>query len=405
MEIDAIHKDEEAAGFYDHEAVWRISEQNAEKATLERNKFSVNYSNSIASTLFNISNWKAIQAADQKSAWLSGLVPYTWKEQAFEGYTQYVFDGGPKTVSEHSMDAAKVKSLQSLQSQYFSWGLQTETFTTNVAISENRQIGVQAKASWHSKDADFQRRRTLVARKFQDLKSKAAGDVDGALNYGKRLPTLKKRFELDVRDAYARLTVVEIGLREVFGYTDTLPSDPSDLAFFDNCLIWARKATQWLIRFSRRDQNTVISVSVKDSVTQSVWQDFLNGVEIELPIDEQRLVGMRHVRMRGLGAIADEENWAGATWAISATCPRTALVRTLDNNAHSIDQAGVPPVIIGRAMPRMASRDSDIVGVSSLHNSSPIGTWVLKLSGRVPRAAATLNDCILEMHIAFRHGA
>ena len=56
------------------------------------------------------------------------------------------------------------------------------------------------------------------------------------------------------------------GLVKVYGYTTPLPGDPTDLEYFDDCVLWTRQAIDWLVRFSRREQFMILPVSVRNVV-------------------------------------------------------------------------------------------------------------------------------------------
>jgi hypothetical protein len=279
------------------------------------------------------------------------------------------------------------------------------------ALARSRTLlkGLGAKTAWENKNRGFARRRTKVARQCQDIKAKAVTDPEGLLNFGKRLDALKQSFQQDFRDALARLRVVRQGLGDIYGYEEPFPENEQSIDYFDDCLLWTRKAIQWLIRFARQEQSFVLPISIRDTVGDSNWQQGLKtgSWQAYLPDTYFDALSMVHVRLRGIGAVVksrsrDDER----LWQIEVRVPDQSQIKHLPlGETRPLDQSAIPPCILGRVTGRESRRDPDVVGSSALHNASPINAWTVKVLASVPYSEiyVDLEDIVLDLHLSFRY--
>jgi hypothetical protein len=261
------------------------------------------------------------------------------------------------------------------------------------------------------------RERTRIARKYEDMKIRAASLADGALNYAKRLPGLNDRFDLDFENAVQRITVIARGLVEVYGYADPLPIPDGTINYFDACVLWTRRAINFLIAFSRRDQGVSFPISLRALVGDNQWSAGAAVRTWVFNIPPQMFPSMTHVRIRGISAVVVRRTdvkmkrcrgEAKRLWQLTVTPPLRGMSIHLDRSAVVVDQKLVPSSLLARVQTRNARRDPDVVGMSSMHNASPIGEqWKVEVIGSMPSSAAAdflceIGDIQLDFNIVFR---
>jgi hypothetical protein len=165
------------------------------------------------------------------------------------------------------------------------------------------------------------------------------------------------------------------GLRDLYGYTVELPKTEDTVDYFDDCLLWSRQAIEWLIKFSRRDQNVILPISVRKLVGENDWEKQVASKQIKFKLPrESYFDNMSHVRLRGLGAVALDDD-PDRLWQISAEVPRIGTVFHNNGTETHPDQSLLPACRLARVTRRSTARDSDVVGAAVLHNASPVGTW------------------------------
>lgn len=403
-DLDKIHRDEEESGIYDVERKQSLADLKAEK-TIEQTQ------NTLAgrveaelvygsSSIVEIN--KALKA-EQFGAWLQGVVPYYWKGQRFGGYIEYNIDGVVHTVADHLLRSTGIQGLNQYSRLRETVRMQMLAYLFQKLVSKERLEGYSAKQVWEEANAKFKRRRTKVARKYQDLKAKASTDEDGILNYSKRLNPLKKRFQNDFRDALARLKNAQKGLKLIYDYGEPLPIGESRIEYFDDCLIWTRKAIQWLVRFSGKDQGTIYPVSVRNTIGKENWKNSMDLRLFEFDLSNEFLNRLKNVRLRGISAFysTDKEKF-NRIIQLEVKAPSEAVVRVTDSSNGLIDQSHLPPVILGRVASRNFTREPDLIGVTSLHNASPIGKWEIRVLGPQQLELDKIEDLQIDLHLAYR---
>jgi hypothetical protein len=405
IETDVIHQEEEAGGVYDVPAIQSQQQYGAESLNEAYQKYNKHLAENVLNSEFSNAKWNEIYNAARRAAWLTGLVPYTWKDQTFTGYVQHTYGAVTDTVAHLAMSAAESQASQNLTTQYYNWLLQKEVFDTLAEVSSRLAAGLKARADWDQKNAGFMRRRTLVARKYQDIKAKAAAAADGFLNYTKRLPSLRDRFQQDFRDAVARMRTIAEGLRLVYDYNDPIPTNENDISYFDDALLWIRRAIQFLIRFGRQDQSFVVPVSLKRQLREGKFEDAFKAGAWDVNITEDLFKGMAHLRLRGVSIVVREGHNDERIWRIGVRVPKNGMVRHLSDATVMLDQSRVPECQLGRVTRRTAAREPDIAGISSLHNCSPIGQWHVRVIDALPswKHWSELEDIELDLHVAFRN--
>ena len=403
-ELDAIHAEEEANGVYDVPAAVSASEQNATAINHKQRTWLSGLIQKGLEEDFSEDQKKKLLHVETWTAYLSGRAPYkpdTAGQWTTYDYIDYKINGQKQSVSGHLWDFSITKWNHSIATTVRNIALNRAIHESDALVAEGRLPGLVAAAKWDALNAGFMRRRTLIARKFQDIKARLVTEPDGALNFGKRLESLRNRFQRDFRDALARLMAAEQGFFHLYGRADPLPKDVDSIDYFDKCLLWTRTSIQWLVRFARREQAIVMPISIRMLVGDEAWaQGKKNGgwqVNLAKTIDQD----LAHVRLRGLTVIAISA--ADALWRVRISVPKKATVKHLSGAIVPIDQSDLPPASTGRATRRDAIRAPDVIGVLALRNASPMGLWEVAVEGSLPAVSRdALDDLQLDLELVFR---
>ena len=273
---------------------------------------------------------------------------------------------------------------------------ETESFAkANVERSEGISKAADLKAAFDEHEAGFQAEKRQIARDIQAARLLGSWMEDGALNYSERMKPIEDRFRNDFVQALARLSVAELGMKQIYGYQESLPtvSAAARYKLFDDCLIWVRKAIHFVTEFNRQEQVFFAPISVRRTIGEKSWlagkgqsvPSWLVGISDVAGPGGGSLFGTlnvgrqaRHVRLRGAAVYV--ESTKGGTWRVSAQPPRSSFVIWRgDNVRRTVDQGDVPALLAMKARNRSTSFQTDILGSSQLHNVAPFGDWDLKI--------------------------
>lgn len=402
-ELDIIHQEEEAEGFYELPFQQSSADYDAENASKKEHNQLVNYVNEVIDKRFKRPLIEEQAGYAARLGWLSGLVSAAFEGQTLEEWVKYTWDGVADTVANHALSAAHAQSEFSLQMERAGLVIQSNVYAIVKDIAEKRLQGLESKKDWDYVDRNFRRRRTQTSRKYQDLKARAASDPDGVLNYPKRMVAIEQRFLHDFREALARLKAIQPGLKNLYGYSEPFP-EPNPITQFDDYLLWTRKAINFLIRFSRVDQNYVLPISLKAMIPEVQWLAGLKTGTWEFEVPEKIFSDQRHVRLRGINAFVVESEASAGVWQLTVRAPLQGLCRHLSNDLFELDQTQVPPCPLGRVSNREHNRDADVVGISALHNASPIGIWKVAVNPYSTSGVSIeeLRDIQIDLHLSVR---
>lgn len=402
--LDQIHLDEQKAGIYETPYNVSLAQYEAERhyqASLKAVQQSL--STTFETTLDN-NTVNEVRNAMLCNAWLSGLPSFYQGTGQFT-YLTPSFNNVKKQVDKHYLDNAKLITKYNLALQRTDYELNKLSNEANLSLSEKRLFGLKKQADWEREKVRFQQRRTVVARDLQDFKAKAALDADGALNYAKRIIPLKQRFARDFRDALARIQVVEKGLKKLYGYDFPYPKDETAIDYYDQCLMWTRHVIQWVLKFSRNEQNTVIPISLKQIIAPAQFNEMIKSGEIKFDLIENHFPGMCNIRLRGLSLHSKEHRDSeNRLWKIIITPPKESrILHFLTGKSAELSQAFVEPCFFGRVFERHLNKAPDIIGITSLYNVSPLGKWKINVLGAIPsQNSEKLEDIIIDFQLAFR---
>jgi len=415
-ELDKIHIEETAKGFYTVNSIESNATKDAEVFMVGGNRAAANYIDWLLSTKYNDTELNTQSGAYQLMAWLAHLAAYQYP---FMGnLLQNSWNGQPNTSPEFMKNAAFATCWHTFAGQSTNLLAQKTSYSSSANFSEHKGVGYGARADWEEVDVNFRRRRTTVARLVADLKGRAFTEPGGALNFTQQMGPIKARFERDYRDALARVFVASQGLRDIYGYDVALPSSVEDIrkaaansdTVFDDCALWVRDAVAWLTRFSYLDQNYTLPVSVRRSVGKDAWKSGLRNGYWTMPVLESLFPNQVHVRLRGVSAFvvfdrstADVQR-DSSIWSVSLRAPPKGVLHHLDGSTINIDQSYVPPARLARVCLRNLVNEPDITGVVAMHNISPIGDWQVAISKRSIDGIGLdrITDMHVDLHLAVR---
>lgn len=416
--LDEIHEREIEAGIYTSVAKTSQAELDATKAAATHNQNAIGNLQSQLSTFYSSSAIDLAVKVARNQAFASVVPNYKWEIPENKGFDHVqlpLWDGTAANKEDYLVKAADFQTQHNMQSARNSITAQSESIAAAADADRLRDPGLKAKADWDTSDAGFRYERTKVSRDLQIAKVKAATDPGGVLNYGERMKPVNERAVLDFRESLAKLAAAAKGLRLLYGYTEELP-EPKGITFFDDLLLWVRRAISWLVRFRQLEQSYVLPVSVRPLTKD--WNQACQTGNFTFDISESFLPNMRHVRLRGLSVltIVDKaDDHPASLFQAVVTAPRTSYCTYLSPNDGKPDDVGpdkhgdleqkfVPPCRLGRVTSRGNIREPDVVGSSALYNASPIGSWQLSMStiSSTGMKLQSLNDIQLDLHLAFR---
>lgn len=406
FDLDDIHIEEERLGYYEHQASKAESEYRADARTVMLEKGIFGTIKDHKETYYNEERIKEQEFNEGNAGYISGKAAYTFDGKS-PTYRFYQVKNASKDVASHFKDFAVNRTRYQLEVQKGALSIQEKAHLAEAALASTRLTGSRDVSNWKQHEKEFNKRRTIVSRKYQDIKSRMVSEANGALNLTGYIEASRKRFQQDFRHGYARMIRAQQGLREIYLKDTDIPMPEGSPDVFDQCLIWVREQIQWLIRFTTKDQSMVLPISVRKLAGEEGWGKIKTGGigDFELPYDEY-LSGMSHIRLQGFSASITESHEEMVLRRLTIRPPTIgrAIDRTGRDSKHEIDQSAVPNITAARVTKRNLYRGADLLGASAAHNLSPIGIWKIRIDsdtiGDVDRES--VEDIVLDIHISFR---
>ena len=331
------------------------------------------------------------------AAWLAA---YPLKQDGLNGQdATYGWNGVVKTKPLHLQDASNLESVEEVNNFLLDTFSQFKTLRGTSDASDSRSSSYSEQAKWSFSDIDFRRRRTQVSRDGAEEKVRQTSMPGGALNYGEKINTLEDRINYDYRETIARLSAVNQGLALLYGYEDPFP----DHKKFDSVVLWVRRALNWIIRFTRNEQNYILPLSLRQLKDRRLATDTNHKTAWKFAVSEDMFPNQRHVRLRGVGGAVRGTAIRGL-WQATLRVPAQSSCHHLSGQTKVLDQRSVPPVYLGRIAERTPVRDPDVAGINALYNASPFGEWNLALHEKSTDGMEidAADDIQIELHLAVR---
>lgn len=283
-------------------------------------------------------------------------------------------------VANADQDLTKAQATEDLTKQAHSANASSQQVAGEIAGAQAMQVGLQKQADWAQKNAAYLRQRADTARQTLQMKVAMAA-MTALLDFHAQMNSAQTMYLQGVWDAYLRLQAITIGLARYYNYpspdNDPLPEFSDDPASFDLILAWSRRAARWLAAFTRRTNNYVYTVSVKQ-ITGDQWDPGKAHAswQFELPLGAFA-ADERHIRVRGVTAWADNDR--GKIWQVILTPPATTKVQYESGRISDSFQQASPACRVGRVVSRGKVVVPEISGLTALYNTSPVGTWTADL--------------------------
>ncbi|WP_354129883.1 hypothetical protein [Bradyrhizobium sp. RT3b] len=404
--LDAIHKEEELAGVYEQPFKISSSSRKAEDSNNRGFKKAFEESNDLYGYLQD-QRPKVINSAT-RYAYMQHMWSVMFVGQQFLEYKSYEHDYpgdaiGSKSVQDHSEYAAKIQYSYNQDVTLRNARAQVSLASSQCDTSDERLQGLLMQEEWDKKNVDFQRRRTVVAREHQDLKLWATTAPEGPLNSYKRLAALKTLFNSDFRDAIARLNVACSGLNAIYGLNRSLPVNTGSESYFEEVLVFTRDCIQHQLRFSQRDQQAVIPISLRTLIGNDRFIAGVKARSIDFSLPSSFFERMAHVRIRGVSAYFVGKREPSNLLKFDLKAPIRGEFYHMDGTLAIEPQSHLPHVKLTRISKRDYVREPDIYAVSALRNASPIGGWSLRnLANCLNSSEPDVDDIIIDLHLAFR---
>lgn len=331
------------------------------------------------------------------ASWLSG---YPLKTDGLKGdNATYTYGNVTKIKPDHLYDAAKDESSEEVDNFLFNTYSQWDSLRGTMLSSRYRHRSLDAQKDWDSKDIDFRRERTKVVRDIAEEKVRQASIPGGTLNYKEKIEAINSRIDYDYREAIARLKVVQEGLAKLHGYDDPLPS----FVEFDAIVLWVRRALNFVIRFTRVEQNYILPISLHQLKERRLATETNHKTEWTFKLEENHFPHQSHIRLRGVGLAVIGSNLRGI-WQAVLRAPIESFCRFSNGAKSELSQSDVPPVFLGKVAERTAFRDPDVAGINALFNASPLNDWTLTVSERSTEGMkiSDVDDIQIELHLAIR---
>lgn len=242
-------------------------------------------------------------------------------------------------------------------------------------------------AELHESDA-FKDRFDAEKVKLVDLKEASKDVLDFEVRARRLLPLIER----DRNDAFVRLKRASEGLKHVYGDAyeawlnelklSDLPVNASDL---NELVVWNRNAISFLNAFLQNEQGFTLSISLKDSLISTTWEDWRQSDYKRTPfkIEQSILDSYRYVRLRGISAvlirrqsavpILIEEKQELYPWRLTIIPP----LRQYAQSGHGLESLKFRQiskgcrVTLGRVETQNSLRMPDLVGMMTLYNLSP----------------------------------
>ena len=227
-DLDAIHADETAHGYYALAPIASQTDSYAQALMLER------------TTLGSV----------------GAIGLYTPPDGAMtaQGVQKLQTD---TDVANDQLSAGERQALNNLAMRSYAVANATLSNQYHLAIAQKavtaaRKAEAEFKDNYDRCDVEFRRRRTESARRMNVLKTVGFTQEGGSYNYRERMEPIAARFAADFKDAISRMRVINLGMQKIYDYSMTIPQSSSTP--FDSALLSLRNAMEWLVRFALRSK-------------------------------------------------------------------------------------------------------------------------------------------------------
>jgi hypothetical protein len=398
--LDAISLGEEQDGRFDVDHFVAEGQQNANQA---KHQAAIDQKAEVDALV-------EILSGDKKSASVQRAVitEYIRAMYSTEFDKQVKYPNGGFTTADKIANAdqtlTQAQATEELDKEGHTAAASSKQLAGDIAGLEAVQNGVQKQAEWAGKNAGYLRQRADAARQTLRMKIALAATT-ALLDFEKQMDSARNMYLEGVWDAYVRLQAVNTGISRYYNYAspnkDPLPEFTDDPASFDAILAWTRRVARWLAAFTRRSNNYVYTISVKQR-TGDAWQRGANEASWKFDLPSTAFDAKeRHVRIRGVTAWA--ENDKGKVWQVILKPPANTQVYYESGAKSPIFEQDAPSCRVSKVVSRGKVVIPEVSGLTALYNASPIGTWTIdaRLATSPQEIPRTLPDDIeLDLYLS-----
>lgn len=411
FKLDAIHDDEIKAGYYVVPYFEALADYNDNIIHQMAASNQAGAQQSLLNTFYSDGNIVSVMQAAASLAWLSYLPTRITNNMGNQTkYTAMEMINQPSEAIAYNL-TTRTFALNA-QAQKAQLQQQLTMYQANAAAGTSKTFAAYNKLQFEQQNMDFKRRRAETARDQLFDKMNALTTSGGALNYPEQMNQIMKRFNRDFRDAVAEIYVCSIGLTTIFGCPVALPQSLVDAyaqkqldgsAVLDDAIVWTRNASSWLGRFSRVDQQYVMSLSLKQVLGANTFKMGLSSGNWTFDLADATFPNQYHVRLQGVSVFLDFSDKFKDTFQVNVSVPKDTHYSHKDAVVPA-SQAKISPVNIARVSTRSNMFLSDVLGTQSLHNVSPIGQWKVSLQRNfLPgQDLSMISDFQIDLHLTVR---
>jgi len=300
--------------------------------------------------------------------------------------------------SEEKGAIQDVVNMGSLEANQFNLSVQKELDLIQLrSIESSSKVATRLKKyfldklQWEQKNMQFKIEQDQITRKMAAYRLNAFVERDGILNYSKRLAPLQTRFNNDFKEAYLRLQAAAYGIAPIFGFNEPLPVyDSTNPQFFDDCVVWNRKAINHIVRIGQRQHSFCLPVSVRELYSSEALyeQACHSGTwKVQIPLamlEEKFLVRLTGVSLSLVGldtSYTEPYNLEGCFSAIVQP-PSTGRYKQYDGSFTELDLKDyLTPAAItfGKVYSTHHPIQTEVAGATTHINISPVGEWTIRL--------------------------
>ena len=406
---DAIHQDEIKAGIYTLPYKRSVSEVNA----LNAHKEGLQYVSSVIKSALDKNFTLDAMNKYSGNTQLLALLPYYPSHETpyLKKAVNLTWNYTPNNFAEHAKKAAFDQSFYHMHNKKYALYTQKYMHDMDRDVVKQRYEGSNEQMEWARKEIEFRRRRAQAAREVGDLKIRLATEPGGAFNYVEQMDKIRLQYERDIREALARIKAANEGLKLIYGYNEALPEaitlqlnlvnenkkgQQTACSVLEDSFVWVGDALAWLSNNSMVDQAYTMSISIRQTVGDKKWYEGRRSGQWKFEIPESFFPDQKYVRLRGISVYVSGIRAKGV-WMGRIDLPKRSFCHHSSGRVADLDQASIPPILIGRISKRNREFQRGIAGASIIHNASPFGEWRVSLNEK--STAGNVLDSVEEIEL------
>lgn len=268
--------------------------------------------------------------------------------------------------------------------------IQLRSIQSNTAAATSQKRYYSDKLGFEEKNLTLKLERDHTIRMTYVYKLNSLFQENGILNYLKRLIPLRERFENDFIQAYSRLQSAAIGVQTIYQFLDPLPMPTSNgVPFFDNCIVWARKAINHINQISQNQVRDEITISIRSLLTKDSFAKGMEDGHWELELNSTFFKNKYQIRILGvsLSLVGLHKNYfepynLDGCFKAELKLPVRAIYTYKDGTEKELNLSGypkIPHLSIGAVYSLESTHKAEVIGAEIAGNLSPIGKWELFL--------------------------